>query len=274
MTKFSALFKELFKAKIRGVHLLILFQIVATIILTIWAFISKFEINGGSPEFYFFFMMWITTVLADLAYVVMSTWQNERVYKYQTWRLIPISSTKTYLGNILSGFVAGLYLVLIQIGLVIISILPIFTSKDFRIQVGNAVHHFQEVKFSILWSKFWSAFSWGDVLSVFLAFFLFAILVYSAVSTVDLSSKAIVDFLPEKFSKIARFCIIVILVILGFILLNNLSTQFGRFYDSIFDFNEAISAHGIWTSNATFFTLDVILSGINIWLLSSYHEGK
>lgn len=271
MTKFSALFRELFKAKRRGVHLLILLQIVAAIVLTAWAFITKFRV---APAFYFFFMMWITTMLADLAYVVMSTWQNERVYKYQTWRLIPISSTKTYLGNILSGFVAGLYLVLIQIGLLIISMLPIFTSRDVRIQVGDAVHHFQQVKFTILWDKFWSVFSWGDILSVFIAFFLFAILVYSAVSTIDLSSKAIADFLPEKFNKIARFSIIVILVILGFILINNLSTEFSRFYDSLFDFNEAVSAHGIWTSNATFLTLDVILSGINIWLLSAYHEGK
>lgn len=274
MTKFSALFRELFKAKRRGVHLLLLLQIVAAIILTVWAFISKFEISGGSAAFYFFFMMWVTTMLADLAYVVMSTWQNERVYKYQTWRLIPISSTKTYLGNILSGFVAGLYLVLVQIGFLIISMLPIFTSKDIRIQVGDAVKHFHEIKFSTIWNEFWSVFNLGDILSVFIAFFLFAILVYSAVSTIDLSSKAIADFLPEKFNKFARFCVIVILIILGFILLNNLSFALGNFFDSLFDFNEAVSAHGIWTSNATFLVLDIILSGINIWLLSAYHEGK
>lgn len=272
MTKFSALFKELFTAKSRGVHLLILLQIVAAIVLTAWAFIAKFEM--GEPAFYFLMMMMLSSGLADLAYVVMSTWQNERIYKYQTWRLIPISATKTYLGNILSGFVAGLYLVVIQIGLVLVSALPILTSKDIRVSIGDAAHHFQQVKFSILWDKFWSVFSWGDILSVFIAFFLFAILVYSAVSTFDLSSKAIADFLPEKFNKVARFCIILILVIVGFILLSNLSTQFENFYDSLFDFNEAVSAHGIWASNATFLTLDVILSGINIWLLSAYHEGE
>ncbi|MBD5429358.1 ABC transporter permease [Lactobacillus sp.] len=272
MTKFSALFNELFKTKRRSVHLLILLQIVATVILTIWAFIVKFE--GGEPASYFLEMMGVTSVCADVAYVVMSTWQNERVYKYQTWRLIPISATKTYLGNILSGFVAGLYLVIVQIGLLIISTLPIFTSQTVRKSIGEGINHFQQVKFSILWDKFWSIFNWGDILSVFLAFFLFAILVYSTVSTIDLSSKAIADFLPEKFNKFARFCITVVLVILSFILISNLSTEFTSFYDSLFDFNEAISVHGIWTSNATFLTLDVILSGINIWLLGAFHEGK
>lgn len=272
MTKFSALFNELFKTKRRGVHLLILLQIVTAIILTAWAFIDKFKVSESI--FYFFIMMLLSSGLADLAYIVISTWQNERIYKYQTWRLIPISSTKTYLGNILSGFVAGLYLVVIQICLVLISTLPIFISKNVRIQIGDAVHHFQQVKANILWDKFWSIFSWGDILSACIALFLFAILVYSAVSTIDLSSKVIADFLPEKLNKIARFCVIVVLVILGFILISKLLTEFALFYNSLFNFNKAVSSQGMWTSNATFLTLDIILSIINIWLLKAYHESK
>ncbi|MBP2057066.1 hypothetical protein J2Z60_000228 [Lactobacillus colini] len=271
MTRFIDLFDELFKTKRRGVHLIILLQVVAAIVLTIWALIAKFEI--GEPMLYFWEMMAAASVFADLAYVVVSTWQNERIYKYQTWRLIPISPTKTYVANILSGFVAGVYLVIIQIGLMLISLLPLLTSKDIRIQIGDAAHHLKKVNTHVLWSKFWALFSWQDLLSFLIAFFLFAILVYSAVSTIDLSSKTIADFLPEKFNKIARFCIILVLIIVGDILLSNLSDAVNGFLNSLMDPNHA-STYGIWISNGTFCIIDIILSGVNIWLLRAYHEGK
>lgn len=61
------------------------------------------------------------TPFTDIAYVILSAWQNEKEYSSQTWRLVPISSSKFYLANILSAIVNGLYLVLIQIGMGIVT---------------------------------------------------------------------------------------------------------------------------------------------------------
>ena len=118
MTTFKALFNQMGKKKRRSVYLLALLQLVAGSVFALWAFFS----NGGAfsntdKPVAWFVMVATFTPFTDIAYVILSAWQNEKEYSSQTWRLVPISSSKFYLANILSAIVNGLYLVLIEIGM-------------------------------------------------------------------------------------------------------------------------------------------------------------
>ncbi|WP_279125826.1 ABC transporter permease [Lactobacillus taiwanensis] len=269
MTTFKALFNQMGKKKRRSIYLLALLQLVAGSVFALWAFFS----NGGAfsntdKPLAWFVMVATFTPFTDIAYVILSAWQNEKEYSSQTWRLVPISSSKFYLANILSAIVNGLYLVLIQIGMGIVTFLPAFLSKDIRTNIWQINQAFgKETHF---WQKVSDSFPIGEILSAFLAFLLFAILVYSIITTLNLSSRTITDFLPDKHSKLVRFIIMIILIFIFIVLTNNLGgllnqLRWGDTDNGLLAFAE---------SNLVMALIDIILGSINIWLLKEFHEGK
>ena len=225
MTTFNALFNQMGKKKRRSVYLLALLQLVAASIFALWGLFSNGGFSNSDKPIAWFVMVCTFTPLADMAYVVLSAWQNEKEYSSQTWRLVPISSSKFYLANISSAIVNGLYLVLIQIGMGIVTFLPAFLSKDVRTNIWEINRALaKETHAGDFWQKFSDAFPIGEILSAFLAFILFAILVYSIVTLLNLSSRTITDFLPDKHSKLIRFVIMIILIFIFIVLTNNLGS--------------------------------------------------
>ncbi len=271
MTTFKALFNQMGKKKRRSVYLLALLQLVAASIFALWGFFSNGGFSNSDMPIGWFAMVCTFAPLADMAYVVLSAWQNEKEYSSQTWRLVPISSSKFYLANISSAIVNGLYLVLIQIGMGIVTFLPAFLSKDVRTsiwEINRALS--KETHAGDFWQKFSDSFPIGEILSAFLAFLLFAILVYSIVTLLNLSSRTITDFLPDKHSKLIRFVIMIILIFILIVLTNNLGSllnqvRWGETRNSLVGFAE---------SNLMMAFIDIILGSINIWLLKNFHEGK
>ncbi|MDT9605718.1 ABC transporter permease [Lactobacillus johnsonii] len=271
MTTFKALFNQMGKKKRRSVYLLALLQLVAASIFALWGFFSNGGFSNSDMPIGWFAMVCTFAPLADMAYVVLSAWQNEKEYSSQTWRLVPISSSKFYLANISSAIVNGLYLVLIQIGMGIVTFLPAFLSKDVRTsiwEINRALS--KETHAGDFWQKFSDSFPIGEILSAFLAFLLFAILVYSIVTLLNLSSRTITDFLPDKHSKLIRFVIMIILIFILIVLTNNLGSllnqvRWGETRNSLVGFAE---------SNLMMAFIDIVLGSINVWLLKNFHEGK
>lgn len=271
MTTFKALFNQMGKKKRRSVYLLALLQLVAASIFALWGFFSNGGFSNSDMPIGWFAMVCTFAPLADMAYVVLSAWQNEKEYSSQTWRLVPISSSKFYLANISSAIVNGLYLVLIQIGMGIVTFLPAFLSKDVRTsiwEINRALS--KETHAGDFWQKFSDSFPIGEILSAFLAFLLFAILFYSIVTLLNLSSRTITDFLPDKHSKLIRFVIMIILIFVFIVLTSNLGSllnqvRWGDTTNSLMSFIE---------NNLVLAFIDIVLGSINVWLLKNFHEGK
>lgn len=272
MTTFKALFSQMGKKKRRSVYLLALLQLVAASVFALWALFSNGDAFSSQAKPIAWFVMLSTFApFADMAYVVLSAWQNEKEYSSQTWRLVPISSSKFYLANILSAFVNGLYLVLIQIGMGIITFLPALLSKDVRTNIWEINQAISKSSHAgNFWQKFLESFPFGEMLSAFLAFLLFAVLVYSIVNALNLSSRTITDFLPDKHSKLIRFVIMIVLIFIFIFLSDNLinllnQLRWGETSNSLLAFSE---------SNLMVALIDVALGAVNIWLLKNFHEGK
>lgn len=153
----------------------------------------------------------------------------------------------------------------------IVTFLPAFLSKDVRTNIWKINRALaKETHAGDFWQKFSDSFPIGEILSAFLAFLLFAILVYGIVTLLNLSSRTITDFLPDKHSKLIRFVIMIILIFIFIVLTNNL----GSLLNQVRWGDATNSLMGFIRSNIVMGLIDIILGSINVWLLKNFHEGK
>ncbi|QNQ83570.1 hypothetical protein FP435_03485 [Lactobacillus sp. PV037] len=277
MTKFSALFRELLSIRWRSVKTLILLQVVATVLLSIFGYLKTEAFHNLTVLVQIFSIL---APIVDMLYLVISAWKNEQVYGSTTWRLVPVSSTKLYLGNLLSDIIGGIYLGLLQIVGVILTSLPLLFNKDVRRGLGILFSNKKDGLFNpVTLREIGNGLKDGGlefislVLSFLIALLLIILIFYTGVTLLNLSSRVIVDFLPEKFNRLYRFIVLTVLFIvllissLNFIekLYNNLSIALSLMSGSLESF-------GVFNVSVGIFV--VIFSLINIWLLKNYYEGK
>ena len=153
----------------------------------------------------------------------------------------------------------------------VVTFLPALISNDVRTNIWEINQAISKSSHAgDFWQKLSDSFPIGEMLSALLAFLLFAILVYSIVTTLNLSSRTITDFLPDKHSKLIRFVIMIVLIFIFIVLTNNLGSllnqlRWGETSNGLVAFAEG---------NLMMALIDIILGSINIWLLKDFHEGK
>lgn len=277
MATFSSIFKELTKSKIRLVRRLAILQVVVGILLGFWAlFNSAFE---GESKAYFLVDFLMITPLFDIAYLALSSRKNEEVYSSQTWRLAPIKESSLLFANLLSAVVNGVYLVILQIGMILVSGIPVMGTNEFWKTTFKNFGSIGEV-------KLWHEMHIMDLLSGIVLIVLIGIFIYLAVSLVNFTGKIVSDFLPERISKLVYFLVVVLLGCIGLIFLINtydfiLASLTGFLQNGMFLTTlskDAIDVRSDLTSNyLTLFIVlgvDIILVLVNIILLNKYHEAR
>ena len=277
MATFSSIFKELTKSKIRMVRRLAILQVIVGILLGFWAlFNSAFE---GESKAYFLVAFLMITPLFDIAYLALSSRKNEEVYSSQTWRLAPIKESSLLFANLLSAVVNGLYLVVLQIGMILAAGIPVMGTNEFWKTTFKNFGSIGEV-------KLWHEMHIMDLLSSIVLIVLIGIFIYLAVSLVNFTGKIVSDFLPERISKLVYFLVVVLLGCIGLIFLINtydfiLASLTGFLQNGMFLTTlskDAIDVRSDLTSNyLTLFIVlgvDIILVLVNIILLNKYHEAR
>ena len=277
MATFSSIFKELTKSKIRLVRRLAILQVVVGMLLGFWAlFNSAFE---GENKAYFLVAFLMITPLFDIAYLALSSRKNEEVYSSQTWRLAPIKESSLLFANLLSAVVNGVYLVILQIGMILAAGIPVMGTNEFWKTTFKNFGSIGEV-------KLWHEMHIMDLLSGIVLIVLIGIFIYLAVSLVNFTGKIVSDFLPERISKLVYFLVVVLLGCIGLIFLINtydfiLASLTGFLQNGMFLTTlskDAIDVRSDLTSNyLTLFIVlgvDIILVLVNIILLNKYHEAR
>lgn len=277
MATFSSIFKELTKSKVRLVRRLAILQVIVGILLGFWAlFNSAFE---GESRAYFLVAFMMITPLFDIAYLALSSRKNEEVYSSQTWRLASIKESSLLFANLLSAVVNGLYLVVLQIGMILAAGIPVMGTNEFW---KTTFKNFG----SIGEGKLWQEMHVMDLLSSIALIVLIGIFIYLAVSLVNFTGKIVSDFLPERISKLVYFLVVVLLGCIGLIFLINtydfiLTSLTGFLQNGMFLTilsKDASDVRSDLTSN--YLTLlivlgvDIILVLVNIILLNKYHEAR
>ena len=263
MATFSSIFKELTKSKIRLVRRLAILQVVVGILLGFWALFNlAFE---GESKAYFLVAFLMITPLFDIAYLALSSRKNEEVYSSQTWRLAPIKESSLLFANLLSAVVNGVYLVILQIGMILVSGIPVMGTNEFWKTTFKNFGSIGEV-------KLWHEMHIMDLLSGIVLIVLIGIFIYLAVSLVNFTGKIVSDFLPERISKLVYFLVVVLLGCIGLIFLINtydfiLASLTGFLQNGMFLTTlskDAIDVRSDLTSN--YLTLFIVL-GVDIILV-------
>ena len=219
------------------------------------------------------------TPLFDIAYLALSSRKNEEVYSSQTWRLAPIKESSLLFANLLSAVVNGVYLVILQIGMILVSGIPVMGTNEFWKTTFKNFGSIGEV-------KLWHEMHIMDLLSSIVLIVLIGIFIYLAVSLVNFTGKIVSDFLPERISKLVYFLVVVLLGCIGLIFLINtydviLTSLTGFLQNGMFLTTlskDASDVRSDLTSN--YLTLlivlgvDIILVLVNIILLNKYHEAR
>ena len=277
MATFSSIFKELTKSKVRLVRRLAILQVIVGILLGFWVLFNlAFE---GENKAYFLVAFLMITPLFDMAYLALSSRKNEEVYSSQTWRLAPIKESSLLFANLLSAVVNGVYLVILQIGMILAAGIPVMGTNEFW---KTTFKNFG----SIGEGKLWQEMHIMDLLSSIVLIVLIGIFIYLAVSLVNFTGKIVSDFLPERISKLVYFLVVGLLGCIGLIFLINTYDfivasltgflQNGMFLTTLS--KDAIDVRSDLTSNyLTLFIVlgvDIILVLVNIILLNKYHEAR
>ncbi|RHX81759.1 ABC transporter permease [Lactobacillus helveticus] len=279
MTSFNTLFNRMFQEKSRTVYLIYLIQAFASLCFSVWMIISM----KGDPNvvvinvvinyhhevtnhliFYlliFGVMMFSTSFFAYFVYWIISSIKNEKINRSQTWRLIPISDTKFLLSNFGTAFISYLWLMILEGITVAVTCLPVLTVNEVRKNFSRS-------------QQLGTQDSWG-LLGALVLVILLGYAWYAIVSLINLSSRSIMDFLPNGSSKFIMFIVRVVIILAIIWLLSKATTvvfgAIGNFIPFLVDGNNDLQMSGTLVA---FLLFDVVVTLIDILLLNKFVEAK
>ncbi|NRO17482.1 ABC transporter permease [Lactobacillus helveticus] len=279
MTSFNTLFNRMFQEKSRTVYLIYLIQAFASLCFSVWMIISMkgdpnvMVINGHHEVtnhliFYlliFGVMMFITSFFANFVYWIISSIKNEKINRSQTWRLIPISDTKFLLSNFGTAFISYLWLMILEGITVAVTCLPVLTVSEVRKNLADFFSRSQQ-----LGTQDW----WG-ILGALVLVILLGYAWYAIVSLINLSSRSIMDFLPNGSSKFIMFIVRVVIILAIIWLLSKATTvvfgAIGNLIPFLADGNKDLQMSGTLVE---FLLFDLVVTLIDILLLNKFVEAK
>lgn len=279
MTSFNTLFNRMFQEKSRTVYLIYLIQAFASLCFSVWMIISMkgdpnvMVINGHhevtnhliSYLLIFGVIMFITSFFANFVYWIISSIKNEKINRSQTWRLIPISDTKFLLSNFGTAFISYLWLMILEGITVAVTCLPVLTVNEVRKNLADFFSRSQQ-----LGTQDW----WG-ILGALVLVILLGYAWYAIVSLINLSSRSIMDFLPNGSSKFIMFIVRVVIILAIIWLLSKATTvvfgAIGNFIPFLADGNKDLQMSGTLVE---FLLFDLVVTLIDILLLNKFVEAK
>lgn len=278
MISFSKVFKELFHVKNRVVHMIVLLNAVASIILTLIMLTSsnggKGQISTGSRAYeignFGGFILVLAGVMAMMIfftsafYFIWSSVANEKIGRQQTWQLLPISSSKFYLANILSSLVSYIYMGLLQVAIIALDLL-------FGIMVSDGIRKWVNYIFSgtELSNVDVAEIAQGLILGALIVL-LSTILWYLLIGIYHYLTRAAIEFMPFAGNKFITFLIRVVLLV-AFIYALSMISDASRI---IFDPSRAQAFDTMYLANLQLLILDIVFGSLNIFLYSRFVEAK
>lgn len=247
MANFKTLFKQMFVQKRRYANLVLLLQVFAVLFLLVMALLDKSNLaylNISKDSNWLDRLLsagMLETPIADVIFVGLLCWQNEKINLSQTWQLAPASSVKIWLINMLSSLVECIYIFVIQV------ILGFVAAKV----------------------------TWADA-SLLIEFLLFltgtVLVIMTFVSFANFLTKVIVDQLPVNNNIVIKLFVMAVIVIIAILIAEQLNEQITAMYLHRFAKEAAYDPLGI--SVVEYFAGAIVLGAIDSYLMSKFVEPK
>ena len=275
MTSNKALFKQMFLQKRRYADLVLLVQVFAVAFMFLMGIIFRGNsnpINNISSVFAGNDNIWdlilglgvLTTFFADITFLGLMCWQNEKINLSQTWQLIPASSSKIWIFNIISSIVECAYIFVIQvvIGLIVL----IIDSYSHHINPFSGTSFGANISFD---ESAWA------LIKELLALVGLCLIIFAFVSLINFLTRTITDQLPVKNTTGIRLVVMAILVIVGVIIAMQINDQMMTiYYNHLAAHSETIDMDNIGLAALEYWIGSILLGIINCLLIQKFVEPK
>ncbi len=276
---FGRFFTVTLNGKVKRINLIVFWQIISTILLTFFTFFDLVHLRVNdrsvSPFLGGLEIFFSTAIVLCFLLYIMTCIDTERINSNESYRLIPLSDIKYYLGNLLSSVTSFLYFIVIEIICFVIFAGATYTlDQKFQSDVNTFFNRFDSPGFFGA-PKDVRAVAWIAVnLIIFLI--LLAFLIYFFISFLNLSSRAIIDFLPgfpsKTFLTISRLFIIVLLCWI----FSKIANFVGEFYQTPLDLFltglQGESLNLLALSNLGMLVFTLLFLAINLVLFTNFFE--
>lgn len=258
MTKFTTVTAQMFKQKSKYVYLTLIVQVIATAVFT-WmnqgGYVGFRDTLYGTSMF--------LTVMFDVIFLALMCWQNEKINLSQTWRQIPISSSKFYLSNIMSTLLNCAYLFVIQILINVIITLP---------KVNEVFDDF--FGFADYTGNYWVR---GLIFGIFLV--LIVVMITTFVSFTNFLTRIIIDFLPVKNTLWVKMLVMGILIIIAAYIGMQINDHFTNFLMTKVAGNMATQPNvrevgSLQVTDIEFAIISLVLGSFDLWFMNRFVEAK
>ena len=275
MTSNKALFKQMFLQKRRYADLVLLVQVFAVAFMFLMGIIfgdNSNPINNISSVFAGNDNIWdlilglgvLTTFFADITFLGLMCWQNEKINLSQTWQLIPASSGKILIFNIISSIVECAYIFVIQ---VVIGLIVLIIDS-----YSHHINPFSGTSFGANISFVESA--WA-LIEELLALVGLCLIIFAFVSLINFLTRTITDQLPVKNTTGIRLVVMAILVIVGVIIAMQINDQMMTiYYNHLAAHSETIDMDNIGLAALEYWIGSILLGIINCLLIQKFVEPK
>lgn len=275
MTSNKALFKQMFLQKRRYADLVLLVQVFAVAFMFLMGIIFRGNsnpINNISSVFAGNDNIWdlilglgvLTTFFADITFLGLMCWQNEKINLSQTWQLIPASSGKIWIFNIISSIVECAYIFVIQ---VVIGLIVLIIDS-----YSHHINPFSGTSFGANISFVESA--WA-LIEELLALVGLCLIIFVFVSLINFLTRTITDQLPVKNTTGIRLVVMAILVIVGVIIAMQINDQMMTiYYNHLAAHSETIDMDNIGLAALEYWIGSILLGIINCLLIQKFVEPK
>lgn len=275
MTSNKALFKQMFLQKRRYADLVLLVQVFAVAFMFLMGIIFRGNsnpINNISSVFAGNDNIWdlilglgvLTTFFADITFLGLMCWQNEKINLSQTWQLIPASSSKIWVFNIISSIVECAYIFVIQ---VVIGLIVLIIDS-----YSHHINPFSDTSFGANISFVESA--WA-LIEELLALVGLCLIIFAFVSLINFLTRTITDQLPVKNTTGIRLVVMAILVIVGVIIAMQINDQMMTiYYNHLAAHSETIDMDNIGLAALEYWIGSILLGIINCLLIQKFVEPK
>ncbi|GAA3198294.1 hypothetical protein [Lentilactobacillus kefiri] len=223
MTSTYSLFKSLTRPKIRMMNRILLIDVIA-IVLTILYQVYRGALGSESPVAD---TLSYAFVVGFAAFVLLSR-NSEHIFVSDAYRLIPASDTKLYSVNLLSSFIGIVYTGIVQAVLVFVTTIPFWNDvmkslKEMAHYTADKPHFFSQMIYTG---------TGGLVLAIAAT-----ILMWTSITLIHLTGKALTAFLPDTRQKFFRFILYVVVVVAFLYVSSIVANRVNGVIDHFFNLN-------------------------------------
>ena len=258
MSDFIGLSKDLIYDKWKMMNWVVVIELIAFVVIYLLRFITG-GFDGTFMPGYFAAILAFETVIASLVGFVMLSRSNEQVFTSNNYRLIPVSDTKLYFGNILTTLLAYIYLQIIE-GI-----------------LGNIVMFMAGSDFSgISLSPTLGSSEIVSMLGILILMVLGTLLMWTSITVIHFLIVWISGFLPFGRQKFITFILYVVVTFIGLIIFNFTTGNVVKFIyqhlgpQGISNLNQLNNI--IWLSCGITLVWIAIFTALNIYFLKRWTE--